>query len=228
MAWEEGTTKAPYVVICEGRADTVFVSRLLQHRLGVTDISVRCTHTAGPRCAGKDGLTDTLKALDAARSTIPETIRGIAILFDSDESPDDSFKRVIKLIKAAKLEYPLPDHPLEVKNGRDRPSIAIGLLPWHNRQGHLDQLIFEALQGTHADLSQPITDFEAATNHRTKEWKFGPKSKLRLRCLIAASHQRDPGVALAYYLESSDCPVDFDSACFDPLMAFLNDFRAKA
>jgi hypothetical protein len=162
-------------------------------------------------------------ALDAIRETKPGVARGIVILFDSDEDSDVQFKAIIESIRNAKLKYPLPDKLLEIKRGD--PTIAVGLLPWINRQGHLDELIFESLQESHKDLLTPIEEYCKGTAHRTGTWKFGKKSKMRLRCMIAASHEADPSIGLRYFLESSKCPVDFNHACFDPLVKFLEEFR---
>jgi hypothetical protein len=230
MRIEDGHVAAPYAIICEGSADRAFITRLLQARWGVTDISVRCTHQKGERgCGGRDALTESLRALDAVRSTIPGAVRGIAIVFDSDDEPQKSFEAIINSIKAAKLSYPLPAKPLEVMpSTTSAPSIAIALLPWVDRTGHLDELIFESLRESHRDLLQPIDDFQAATNHRTGHWKAGKKSKMRLRCMIAASHEPDPSLALSFLLESSSCPVDFYHPSFNQLTDFLEDFRSKA
>ena len=55
-------------------------------------------------------------------------------------------RRFVKSIRTSKLGYPLPDKPLEIRNGKNGdPSIAIALIPWVDRPGHLDELIFEAL-----------------------------------------------------------------------------------
>lgn len=226
---EDGAADAPYVIVCEGSADRVFITRLLQRRWGVTDISVRCTHQKNDRrCGGKDGLTETLLALDAVRATNPGRVRGIVIVFDSDDDPLTSFEAIIESIRAAKLSYPLPDRVLEVKPGtRSAPAIAVALLPWMDRVGHLDELIFEALRESHQDLLQPISDFQQATAHRNGGWKITKQSKMRLRCMIAASHEPDPSLALSFLLESSLCPVDFYHPAFDQLVAFLEDFRTK-
>jgi hypothetical protein len=226
---EDGPESAPYQIICEGSADRVFINKLLQFRWGVTEMAVRCTHIQDRRCAGRDALTKSMLALDAVRSTQPKAIRGIAIVFDSDDKPEDSFKDVIKSIRASKLGYPLPDKLQEVKNGKNgTPSIAVSLIPGIDRSGHLDELIFEALSESHSDLLVPIGDYQTATDHRTRDWKIGPKAKMKLRCMLAASHEPDPSVSLTWFLESSDCPVDFGHTCFDPLMNFLEDFRKKA
>jgi hypothetical protein len=223
----DGSDSSPYQVVCEGGADLTFITKLLQARWGVHDFGVRCTKTGKDnRCAGTSGLTETLQALDAIRATKAGAARGIAIVFDSDDDATSSFDNIVKSIREAKLKYPLPDRPLEVKAGN--PSIAVALIPWIDRKGHLDELIFEALNDSHRDLLQPIEDFRMATSHRTGSWSFGAQSKMKLRCMLAASHQRDPGIALNYWLQSSGCPVDLWHPCFDQLMAFFEDFRNKA
>ena len=114
---------------------------------------------------------------------------------------------------------------IEVKAGK--PAIAITLLPWIDKPGNLDALIFDALSGSHSDLLNPIADYRTATAHRTKGWKVGSQAKMNLRCMIAASHEPDPGLSLAYLLEGSKCPVDFNHTCFDQLMSFFDDFKNK-
>lgn len=91
---DDGPASAPYQIICEGSADRVFINRLLRFRWGVTDMAVRCTHAEGRGCAGRGALTETLLALDAVRTTQPRAVRGIAVVFDSDDKPEDSFKAI--------------------------------------------------------------------------------------------------------------------------------------
>ncbi|HTB11557.1 MAG TPA: DUF3226 domain-containing protein [Bryobacteraceae bacterium] len=218
---EDGPVSAPYVVLCEGSADRAFINRLLQSR-GITDIAVRCTHTGtDPRCAGRSGLKDSLLALDAVRATIKDAARGIAIVFDGDDDTNLRFNEIIEDLKQSKLGYPRPSKPLEIAKGD--PSVGIALLPCH-----LDELIFNSLGASHKDLLQPIEDFQKATVHRTEKWKNRSLSRMRLRCLIAASHEPDPGASLTFLLESSKGPVDFQHSCFDWLMDFLTEFRNTA
>jgi hypothetical protein len=166
--------------------------------------------------------------VDAVRAINPNKVRGIAIVFDSDEEPQKSFEAIIESIRATKLSYPLPDRPLEIKAGSaSAPSITIALLPWADKIGHLDELLFESLKDSHEDLLQPIADYQTATQHRIGSWKYGKLSKMRLRCMIAASYEKDPSIALSYMLESKGCLIDFFHPCFDQLVAFLEDFRGK-
>lgn len=225
---QDGPESAPCQIVCEGNADRVFLTRLIASRT-ISDCAVRCTHESAPnhqRCAGRDSLTKTLLALDAIRNLNPEAVKGIAIVFDSDEDPAASFKSAQESIRSAKLFYPIPDRPLEIKPSTSKhPTIAIALIPWHDRQGHLDELIFEALSTIYTDLLRPIDQYYADTKHRTGAWSFGSKSNFRLRCMLAASHQEDPSISLAYWLESSKCPIDYKDACFDKLAGFIEAFR---
>ena len=130
---------APYQIICEGAADEVFIRRLLLARWGVSDIQVRCAKTKNADgCAGTSGLTDTLLALDAIRTTMPGKVRGILILFDSDDDPNATFKSVIESIKRTKLKYPQPSALLEIKPGD--PVMAVATLPWIDKMGHLRRI----------------------------------------------------------------------------------------
>lgn len=79
----------------------------------------------------------------------------------------------------------------------------------------------------HSDLIEPISIFQRDTAHRIGKWKFGKQSKMRLRCMIAASHEQDPSLALSYFLESSDCVVKFDHPAFNKVAAFIKDFMEK-
>jgi len=156
---------------------------------------------------------------------MPGRVRGILILFDSDDDSNKTFESVIDSIKQTKLKYPQPSKLLEIKPGD--PAMAVATLPWIDKMGHLDELVFEALQVSHADLLEPIRQYCEATSHRTKTWAVAKKSKMRLRCMIAASNEKDPSISLRYYLETKHCPVDFHHPCFDQLMAFIEKFRSS-
>jgi len=154
---------------------------------------------------------------------MPGRVKAILIIFDSDDDPNNTFKGIIAAMKETKLKYPQPTRLLEIKAGD--PAIAIATLPWVTRIGHLDELIFEALQESHVDLMEPLKTYCEGTSHRTGSWSFGKKSKMRLKCLIAASHKPDPTASLKFFLETSDCPVDFNNPCFDTIVDFIKHFR---
>lgn len=102
-----GEEAAPYQIVCEGRADQVFLSKLILARFGeAPQIAIRTSGNNRP--PQKDGLTNALLAIDAIRSTMPGAARGVAIIQDADDDANKAFKQIINHIKAAKVGYPIP------------------------------------------------------------------------------------------------------------------------
>ncbi|HLY61931.1 MAG TPA: DUF3226 domain-containing protein [Terriglobia bacterium] len=219
--------KKAFHIVCEGRDDKAFFTKLFEAH-GIQDFEAECARTNNDpkRCAGKSGITDTLLGLKAVNDLNPGILRGIIIAVDSDEDPAKSFESVRRSIKETKMQLPVPDQALIPKldpQGMD-PAIAILSIPWIDQPGHLDSLLFDSMQTSHADLIAPIEDFCDSTEHRTRDWAQNNKSKMKLRCAIAASKEGEPGLSLAYFLESSECEINFKDVKFNKIVNFIKEF----
>ena len=179
------------------------------------------------RCAGKNGITDTLRGLKGYAEINPGKLRGVVIAVDADTDPKQRLKETVEAIKAADLKSPSKYSEIMPRVKEDEFALAIIGVPSGNTAGNLDLLLFNAMQVTHADLIAPLDDFCKQTQARNGHWAIGPKSKMRLRCTIAASYEDDPGLSLSYLLSRSDNPIDLNHGAFNSISEFLIAFEAK-
>lgn len=217
---------SPLQIITEGVADQVFFEKLLASR-GIAGFQARCarSNSDNRRCAGKSGFPDSLRALLAINQLKPGTVKGIILAVDSDCNPAQSFEEMRGVWKACRPMHPHPEQPLEIMDVD--PAMCILTVPWSDRTGNLDTLLYESTLQSHSDLVVAVDRFCEATKHRNGIWSDGTKGKMRLRCVIAASHSPDPGISLSFLIQGSKCPFDFASTCFDRLSDFLLKFKER-
>ena len=219
--------KQPCRIICEGAADSSFFNSLIGIR-GILNCEADCArlNKEPNRCAGKDGITDTLRGLKGYAEIEPGELRGVVIAIDTDTNPKERLGETVTAIKNAGLKSPTKYLEIRERLKDEEFAIAILGIPWHDRPGNLDLLLFDAMQITHADILPPLDQFCGQTQARNGHWAVGPKAKMRLRCTIAASYGDDPGIALSYLLRSGHNPIDLTHVVFDPIADFLGKFIA--
>jgi hypothetical protein len=83
------------------------------------------------------------------------------------------------------------------------------------------------METSHADVIGPLNTFCQQTSARNGNWGITPKSKMQLRCTLAASYEDDPGLSLHYLLKRNNCPIDLKNSAFNPIADFLTDFIAR-
>jgi hypothetical protein len=222
------TLNRPCRIVCEGPADREFFNSLIRIR-GINNCEADCARAdKDQRCLGRTGITPTLRGLKGFAEIEPDRIRGVIIAVDTDHDPRQRLREIIGFIIAGDLNS--PNDYLEIRrHGKGSEfDIAILGIPWGNRPGNLDLLLFEAMRTSHADLMAPLDDFCDRTRARNGHWAIGPKSKMRLRCTLAASYEDDPGRSLSYLLQSKTNPIDLNHNVFDAIAEFLTTFEQTA
>lgn len=222
------TIKQPCRVLCEGAADSAFFNSLIRIR-GIMNCEADCARTDKEpnRCAGKNGIMDTLRGLKGYAEINPGKLRGVVIAVDADTDPKQRLKETVEAIKAAGLKSPSKYSEIRPRIKEDEFALAIIGVPSGDTPGNLDLLLFNAMQTTHSDLIAPLDNFCMQTQARNGHWEIGPRSKMKLRCTIAASYEDDPGLSLSYLLSRNDNPIDLKHAAFNPISEFLIAFEAK-
>jgi len=217
---------APCQLICEGAADEAFFTKLLNVR-SITGFQVRCARSnkEPKKCAGKSGIADTMSAILSANDLRPDTIKGILVAVDSDDDPETEFADAIEQVRLSRPMLHTPDRIMEIKELLGGISIAIMTIPWLDQPGNLDTLLFQSIDITHADIMQPLSEYCKGTENRTRDWSIGKRSKMKLRCAIAASHKPDPSLALPYLIAGRHCPFDFSDERFNNIAAYIGKFR---
>jgi uncharacterized protein DUF3226 len=219
--------KEPCRIITEGFADSAFFNALIKNRK-IANCDADCTHVDGnPKgCAGKSGITATLRALAAFAELRPNDIRGVILAVDIDDDPDKTLKETIKSIRAVIPSVSCPKSYLDIVKEFGF-AVSIMGIPWHDQLGSLDTLLFEAMQTTHADIIGPLGTFCEATKRRHEGWSSNKKSKMKLRCTLASSYQDDPGLALSHMLSRADHPFDLQDQAFNQIARHIEHFTER-
>ena len=214
----------PLQILCEGADDAEFFARLTQAR-GLNRYHVECPKGKDDRPIGKGGFA---KHLELIKQGIPSgaPLRGIVIITDSDEDPDASFREVQRSIRQSGLR--VPDKPLDIMTNRSGfPATAVMMVPWHDRHGNLERVIFDALIQMVPHLNPCLEAFRdcAGAQDRTESLQ----AKMLLRCLIAALNPHDPSETLTNFLKApiQYCPIDYNHAAFSQFWDFLTTFSDK-
>jgi hypothetical protein len=210
----------PLQILCEGADDAEFFTRL-GHARGLNQYHVVCPKGADGRCIGKGGFA---RHLELVKQGIPSgvPVKGILIAADSDEDPGQAFSEVHRSIVLSELRA--PDSPLEIMTNRSGfPATAVMMVPWHNRPGNLELVIFEALKQIVPHLIPCLEKFRDCCNAQDRTESL--QAKMLLRCLITVLNPSDPSATLTNFLKDSTCcPIDYNHETFSRMADFLATF----
>jgi hypothetical protein len=216
--------ETPLQILCEGADDAEFFARLAHDR-NLPEYHAECPKGADQRCIGKGGFA---RHLELMKQGIPSGVplRGIIVAADSDEDPHASFEDVQRSIQISGLR--VPDQALEIMtNHSGFPFIAVMMVPWHDRRGNLERIIFEALSEIVPHLIPSVEQFRDSCGAQNRSESL--QAKMLLRCLITVLNPRDPSVTLTNFLKSPEvCPIDYNHAAFSQLANFLTAFSQIA
>jgi hypothetical protein len=209
----------PYQLVCEGKADEVFFSRLL--KAAGANVDVQCPKKDDPNGGlGKDAIHKRLIGLQ----THFDVITRVVVLVDSDDDPLNSFALACtEFSKAnaanpAKL-YPVPTTVNTVTTLAGSPDTAIALVPNVGAQGCLDTLLLPSFEQKFSAHLNCVNEFCNCAHDPNRG--YTKDLKLRLRILIASAYPKRPGASLANLLEEGHCPIDLSHASFAPIRTTL-------
>jgi hypothetical protein len=203
----------PYQVVCEGPDDIGFLSRMLSVD-GVSWFQVGCGKDEEKRCGGKDWFWKRL-ALIKDYAVIP--IRGIIVVADTDHDPIDRFKNACKQLR--KQGFLAPTRPYEIVADGNGTKTSVAMIPSETRHGGLEDLILDCCTPVEPIATCIDTFCRCAGN---PDPALHP-AKLKLRTLIAATNQKDPSLALGYWLAEKTRSPHFgmDHPALDHLREFF-------
>jgi hypothetical protein len=200
-------------LICEGKADEVFFSRLLvsMHK----NVQVACPKKETDGAQGISAMHRRLQGL------LPyfDKIERMVLAIDSDDDPDKAFEEGCKQFRKA-TRYPVPEKASEFAEVDGCPRTAILLVPSADKKGSLDTLLLKSFENKYRrKILSCVKKFckciESAKRGETRE------AKLRLRALIAASQEKNPGISLSFLLEEKNCPINLSHPSFDSIKTEL-------
>lgn len=217
-----GQFQQPNQIVCEGKADETFLSRLVDS--AGLNANVSCPKLDPD---GAQGISAIRRRLSALQSTFGSLARVIVVV-DSDNDPAAAFAAAQGEFRAANeinpnKQYPIPDAVNILTNGE--PRTAIIQIPTHDIQGCLDTLLLASFEGHCGNTMCACVDaFSACLNAPSRG--ITNASKLRLRSLVASIVPRNPGISLSYLLEARNCPIPMNHPSFDDLIGRLRTLLA--
>jgi hypothetical protein len=194
------------LILCEGAHDRAFLEALHQDReLPGAQITCPSNHNLPP---GKDGFGGFLTAIQGWTS-FPR-LKELVIVADSDDNPAKAFQDVVAEIGKA-AAYPLPTVPHTKIPGP--PSVAVIMIPWHNKPGALETLCFEAAARAFPAQAACVDQLASCTG--ADQWPTQKLAKMRLRALVATTFRKRPDVSLGYIWTQAPNLVPISDVVFD-------------
>jgi hypothetical protein len=209
---------SPYQLICEGKADEIFFSRLL--KATGKNVNVACPKKENGGGAGKSGMFNRLIGLQAEFGRISHVV----LVIDSDDDPDQAFADGCEGFKKANAANPAKLYPVPIVANAPTagsPRTSVVLVPGVGQKGCLDSLLIPSFEQRYAGAKVDcVNDFcNCVRDPQRGETR---DSKVRLRTLIAASWPKNPGISLSFLLEEKNCPIDLAHPSFDPIRNILH------
>ena len=205
----------PYQLVCEGKADQVFFSRLL--KVSGKNVDVSCPTQQEDGGLGNKAIHKRLIGFQAQLDKVTTLV--VAVDCDDDHAValDEAQEEFEKANRANPHKlYPVPNQANILMNGQ--PRTAILLVPANGAQGSLDSLLLPSFEQKYAGRLKCTHDFCTCLADPTRG--FTHDARLRLRAIIAST-QKNPGMSLANLLEEKNCPVELTHASFNAIRATL-------
>ena len=190
----------PRVLIGEGRDEVNFFEALVGH-LGVSDVQVE-------EYGGKNKLSIYLKEFGVRPGH--QNVLALGITRDADASVAQVFQSVCTLLGNHGL--PAPAAPGQVAAGP--PRVGVFLLPDNQRDGMLEDLCLDGVQG---DGAMPCVDDFFQCVARNAARNPTPMAKARVHAWL--SSQPVPDLRLGEAAQKGYWPLS--AAAFQPLIQFL-------
>lgn len=222
------------VLLTEGRADKAFIRALIRaQELPDFDcpwpVSVEDDHSGflgANKLHGRDKFGGMLEVLDVFLNLRPELcdrLRGVLIVTDARDDPDDSFRHVCDQI-AILERFGVPTAPLDVALSKDgRPPIAVMLFPGDGR-GSLETICIEDMKTRKPIVFEAMQTYLSTDPIAALSWSTEKSDKARLHCMIAATNERDPTKSLQYAFSSDTPIIDAGADCFLPVSEKIKSF----
>ncbi|MEH2546363.1 hypothetical protein V1283_003008 [Bradyrhizobium sp. AZCC 2262] len=217
MAEKEDKPKFPRLLLCEGPEDCFFFHRLIEQRR-LPDFHIW----------DAQGNRNFAGALRAYRIEYPRTFAQfgrILIVADNDDTPEVNFQAVRVQVEQVFGAGSAPTASRVRTTGK--PSIAIMMMPWDKREGHLERLCLDSAHWADR-INGEKTDHYLATVLADKwrsESRFG---KAWLRANLAVRCASDPFIPLGKVFREPKhyhlVPVAHNS--FKPIADYLTDFAS--
>lgn len=216
----EGQYDRPWLLLCEGESDRLFLNALIEARGIPRNFQVEHP-CVGDNPGGNTGFGRRLQTLYDTSESFRDSIKAVLIVSDNDDDIAASFANVKNQLKIAK--FPTPDHERIVARKKDYPSITIMMVP-HDEQGNLETLCGDPAHqkwGLKAEVDALIAAAPA------NGWNIPKQSKMRIQTMLAATCRKAPDISFAqHWTLAQEFQIPLDHTRFDDIATFLSGFEA--
>src|ERR1035438_799649 len=133
----------PYVIVCEGFGDAVFIDSLLRHH-AINNCSIGCPNR--DTCKGLPGKTELQQYLGALefiyKAQKPLPLRGVLVVVDADKKPSSQFSDAKEALEFAEFS-PVPEKAFEIYEANGF-RVAVFIMPGEGRTGTLEHVFLTA------------------------------------------------------------------------------------
>jgi len=206
-----------YLIVGEGQGDSAFVKNLCDVR-GV-DLSNFQIEEAG----GTGKFESYIGGLKLRPHF--DRVKGLLIVGDNDDSPDENFGNIQNHLKKGKL--PRPTQRLQVaRHAADSVAVAVMMLPYTiaggATRGSLETLLLKSVNDSYPVIGACVDAYRRCIppGGRTNN----EEDKFRLRCFLAALWVHEPNISLQYAVSPSKHLINLNHECFNEVAAFLGEF----
>ncbi len=210
--------ESPFIIVCEGFHDVSFVCALLRH-LKINNCDVTFPKKLREGGNGKDKIVETLKGL-AGRTA---GLLGVLVVWDADNSPDDSFRAAQDAFKFDGAPFYPPPTPFTVRPGRIKT--AIYMMPGAGRSGSLEHLLFEAAADNQPKAAGCVDQLCQCAEIDSGDLSENDRAKLRLATMIATCFE-DHTCSLGWVWSKKRNPIPIDSRRFKDFSDFITRFTS--
>lgn len=215
-AQSEDRSDFPRLLLCEGSEDQFFFHRLIQQR---TLPGFHIWNAQGNR-----QFANALRAFQIKRPKTFKNFSRILIVADNDETPDANFASVCRQIEDI---FGVGSRPTARRvRTQGTPSIAVLMLPWDDKHGHLERLCAKSAHWANRTIGDKTDHFMARL--LADKWSESRQGKSWLRSNLAARCESDPFISLGKVFTDSRhhglIPVEHNS--FNAIADYLISFAS--
>jgi hypothetical protein len=207
------------IVLVEGESDQALLNRLLANR-GLVGFQVVAPKDLGA-AGGVGSFTHMLNAITTLDGF--EQLRGIIIVSDNDDDPEQSFAQRQQSIRDTEefgdpsRRFPVPDEPDQVAAGA--PPVAIRMVPEARVLGNLETLCIRAARENYPDQVDCVE--ELVQCGEIEEWAITRLSKSKVRSVIAITHEERPDASFAQVIDEAPALFPVGSDVFNGIADFF-------
>jgi hypothetical protein len=215
VAQNEDRPEFPRLLLCEGPEDRFFFHRLIQQR-SIPSFHIWDAH-------GNRQFAGALRAYQISRPRTFRNFNRILIVGDNDETPDANFDSICQQIEAV---FGAGSAPTARRNRTaGNPSIAVLMIPWDDRNGHLERLCVESAHWSNRTVGDETDHFLARL--LADRWSESRKGKAWLRSNLAARCDSDPFIPLGrVFTDVRHHGLVPDHKSFDAIADYLTAFAS--